>query len=87
MWRDLLAIVPVGLVLGLLVFGRYGGRPTQPTRRTIGAVGFAAILAGPVAIELLGFGNWLLLVGAATAVLTVYAAGRPWLRRPAAPQG
>jgi hypothetical protein len=75
MW-DLLALVPVGLALGLLAFGRYGGRTTEPNRKTILIVGIAAILAGPVAIEILGFGQWLIVVATATGALTVYAVTR-----------
>jgi hypothetical protein len=87
MWRDLLVLVPVGLAMGLLAFGRYGGREGQPNRRTIVLVGVGAIVAGPVAIGLIGFAAWLLVVGTATAGLTVYAATRGGPGRPAAPQG
>ena len=87
MWRDLLAIVPVGLVLGLLAFGRYGGRSTEPNRKTIALVGVAAILGGPVAMQLLGLGGWLLVVATVTAGFTAYAATRGGPRRPTAPQG
>ena len=85
MWHDLLAIVPVGLALGLLAFGRYGGRSTQPNRKTIVLVGVAAILGGPVAISLLGLGGWLLVVATLTACFTAYAISRGGPGRPAAP--
>jgi hypothetical protein len=75
MW-DLLALVPVGLAMGLLAFGRYGGRENEPSRRAVVIVGIAAILAGPVAIEVLGFAQWLIAVATATGALTVYAVSR-----------
>jgi hypothetical protein len=87
MLGEMVAIVPVSLVLGLLAFGRYGGRTTEPNRRTVVLVAFGAVIAGPVAIELLTFTGWLLASGTATAAVTVYAALRGGPRRPAAPHG
>jgi hypothetical protein len=39
-------------------------------------VGAAALLVGPVAMTLLGFAGWLLMVALAVGMLTLYAAHR-----------
>ena len=63
MWVSLLTLVPVGLVLGLLTFGRYAGRtPAPPTPGRIVPVAALAILIGPIAVAALGLFQWLLLL-------------------------
>src|SRR4051794_28498686 len=48
MWTALVTLVPVGLALGLLAFGRYGERrPPVPTARSVATVAAAALLMGP----------------------------------------
>ncbi len=72
----LFSLIPTAVALGLLVYGLAGYRPTLPRNLWLFA---AAILAGPVAITLLGFLGWLLLVTAAALALVGYATLR---RRP-----
>jgi hypothetical protein len=63
MWASLITLVPVGLVLGLLTFGRYAGRtPAPPTPGRVVPVALVAVLLGPVAVSVLGLFQWLLLV-------------------------
>ena len=77
----LVSLVPVGLVLGLLAFGRYGGRHVEPTRKRVAWVAAATVVAGPLALSAFGFFGWLLLVIAAVAALAAAALlrgpGRP----------
>lgn len=57
----LATIIPVGTVLGLLVFGSYGThRPPEPTPGRIGPVAALAVLLGPVATSAFGIAGWLL---------------------------
>jgi hypothetical protein len=54
-------LIPVGLVLGLLLFGSYGtrrGPELSPGR--IAPVVLLAFLLGPVATAVLGFAGWLI---------------------------
>lgn len=83
MWIALLMLVPTGLVLGLMAFGRYGSRHVTPTFRSVLVVGVASILLGPIAVLVLGFVAWMLLVGLGVVALTLLAL----LRTPRAPIG
>jgi phosphatidylserine synthase len=63
MWASLITLVPVGLVLGLLTFGRYAGRTPAPvTPGRVVPVAAVAVVMGPVAVSALGFFAWLLVV-------------------------
>jgi hypothetical protein len=77
MWADLLTIIPVGVGLGLLAFGRYGGRNVRPTPRGATVVGVMSFLLGPVAVGVLGFFGWLLLLLVMVAAMIVAAVLRP----------
>jgi len=79
----LLTVVPVGLVLGLLVFGHYGDREPRPTRPRIAATAAAAVLLGPVAVAELGLFVWLLGIAIVAAGITALA----MLRAPEQPLG
>ena len=70
--------VPVFLAFALIALAHDG----DFTPRRTAQVAVAAVVAGPVAMELLGFAGWLLLVTLAVAALTAYAA-----RRAGAPVG
>jgi hypothetical protein len=64
----LATVIPVGLVLGLLMFGQYGThQPPAPTLGRVAPVAALALLLGPVATATLGLTGWLvgivLLVG------------------------
>jgi hypothetical protein len=76
MWASVITIVPVGLVLGLLTFGRYAGRtPAPATPGRVVPVAAVAVLVGPVAVAALGFFQWLvallIVVGAILTVATL----------------
>jgi hypothetical protein len=76
MWAPLITLVPVGLVLGLVTFGRYAGRTPAPlTPGRVVPVAVIAVLLGPVAVSALGFFQWLLLllilIGAILMVATL----------------
>jgi hypothetical protein len=74
MWTALDTLVPVGLALGLIAFGRSGvGRPPVPTARRVVPGAAATIVLGPVAVASLGFLNWLLCVVIAAAALLMVA--------------
>ncbi len=65
----LATIIPVGTVLGLLLFGTYGThRPPAVTVGRVAPVAILAILLGPVATAVFGLIGWLVgivvLVGA-----------------------
>ena len=63
MLASLFTVVPVGLVLGLMVFGDYGRRaPLRPTPPRVIAVGATAVLLGPIASMELGLFGWLVLL-------------------------
>lgn len=78
---DLLLLVPVGLALGLVAFGEYGDRRTEPTPTRIALTAVATIVLGPLAVETLGLFVWLLGVAAVVAAITAIA-----LLRAPAPQ-
>jgi hypothetical protein len=77
MFTDLLILVPVGLALGLVAFGRYGNRDPEPTPARIALTAIAAVLLGPVAVDALGLFVWLLGVAAVVAAITMIAMLRP----------
>lgn len=73
----LLAFLPTFIALGLLTFAL---DPREPTLARVLWVIAGALLLGPVAVALLGFVGWLMLVTAAAVSLAVYAATRRPLR-------
>ena len=73
---ELIAFIPTLCALSLVVFGLGGYQPTAPAVLWTVA---GAIMGGPVAVNLVGFAGWLVLVVAGTVACTAYAAGR---RRP-----
>jgi uncharacterized membrane protein len=74
MWTALVTLVPVGLALGLLAFGRYGERrPPAPTAKRIAPVAVAAVMGGPVAVAVLGFVLWLVCIIIVAAALLMVA--------------
>jgi hypothetical protein len=82
MLESLITLVPVGLVLGLLTFGRYAGRtPAPPTPGRILPVAAVALLLGPVAVSVLGLFQWLLLLLILVGAILMIA----MLRTPPAP--
>lgn len=57
----LATVIPVGLVLGLLLFGTYGThQPPAPTPGRVVPVAALAVLLGPVATATLGLTGWLI---------------------------
>jgi hypothetical protein len=57
----LATVIPVGLVLGLLMFGSYGThRPPQITVGRVLPTVALAVLLGPVATAALGLTGWLI---------------------------
>jgi hypothetical protein len=66
------SLVPVLLAFALIALA-YDG---VFTARRLAQVGAAALLMGPVAMTLLGFAGWLLMVALAVGMLTLYAAHR-----------
>ncbi len=53
-------LIPVGLVLGLLMFGNYGTRrPPEPTPGRVVPVALLAALLGPVTAAAFGFLGWM----------------------------
>ncbi|MEA2292556.1 MAG: hypothetical protein QOE86_195 [Solirubrobacteraceae bacterium] len=74
MWTALVTLVPVGLALGLLAFGRYGERrPPAPTARSVAPVAAAALVLGPLAVAALGFFIWLVCVVIVAAAILMFA--------------
>ena len=69
----LLAFIPVALALTLVALAHDGGTLTRARMAQIAGV---ALVAGPLAIELVGFLAWLGLVAAAVTALTTYASLR-----------
>ncbi len=66
----LATLLPVGLALGLLVFGQYGTRrPPAPTPGRVVPVTILAVLLGPVAAIGLGLVTWLVLIVVIIAAL------------------
>jgi len=82
MWTALVTLVPVGLALGLIAFGRYGERrPPEPTARSVAPVAVATLVLGPLAVAALGFLMWLVcVVIVAAAMLMVAMLRTPPLR-------
>jgi hypothetical protein len=74
MWTALVTLVPVGLAMGLLAFGRYGERrPPAPTARRVAPVAAATLLCGPLAAAALGFLLWLVCVVIVTSAMLIVA--------------
>jgi hypothetical protein len=74
MWTALVTLVPVGLALGLLAFGRYGERrPPAPTARSVAPGAAAALVLGPLAVAALGFFIWLVCVVIVAAAILMFA--------------
>lgn len=64
----LATVIPVGTVLGLLVFGSYGThQPPEITPGRVAPLALLAVLLGPIATAAFGIAGWLvgivLLVG------------------------
>jgi hypothetical protein len=76
MWGIVLSAVPIGLATGLLAFGQYGGRSPDVSRTRIAAVVAGSIAAGPVALAILGFWDWLLMLAVLILLLTIYVCGK-----------
>ena len=67
-------LVPVGLVLGLLMFGTYGThRPPAVTPGRVVPVALMTLLLGPVTATALGFMGWLAVMFALVAVMLMVA--------------
>jgi hypothetical protein len=78
MLGSLLTLIPVGVALGLLTFGRYGDRRPVPfTPGRIVPVGVVAVLLGPVAVTVLGVFVWLLGIAILVAAIAMVAMLRP----------
>jgi hypothetical protein len=73
----LFAFLPTFVALWVLVFAN---DPREATAARVLWVIAAAIVSGPLAVALLGFLGWLMLVIAASVALAVYAATRRPLR-------
>jgi hypothetical protein len=73
----LFAFLPTFVALWVLVFADAAREPTAT--RVLWVIA-AAIVSGPLAVALLGFLGWLLLVIAASVSLAIYAATRRPLR-------
>ena len=70
----LLTLVPVGLVLGLIMFGTYGThRPPAITPGRVIPVALLTVLLGPVAVLALGFVGWLAVLFALVALMLMAA--------------
>ena len=77
----LLSTVPVALGLFLIVFGVPGRPFLAPTRRNLLLVATLAVVLGPVALLVLGFVGWLLLIGVLVLSTVLGAAFGPPRRR------
>ena len=74
----LATLIPVGLALGLLVFGSYGThRPPAVTPGRVIPVALLAVLLGPVFVAVLGLVAWLVLVVVLIAAFLMAAMLRP----------
>jgi hypothetical protein len=70
----LATLIPVGMALGLLMFGDYGThRPPAITPGRVIPVALLAILIGPIAVMALGFVGWLALVFVLVALGLMFA--------------
>jgi hypothetical protein len=72
----LLSLAPTALVLWLLTVGREPSQSWSPTREQLAMVTGGAVLLGPLALALLGFFGWLLLVAAGALLLLFVATMR-----------
>jgi hypothetical protein len=78
----LLTIVPVGLVLGLIMFGTYGThRPPAITPGRVIPVVLMTVVLGPVAVSAFGFFGWLIVLFVLVAAILMVAV----LRNPPRP--
>lgn len=76
-------LIPVGLVLGLLMFGTYGThRPPAVTPGRVVPVALLTLLLGPVTATTLGFVGWMAAMFVLVAVILMVAV----LRNPPLPQ-
>lgn len=67
-------LIPVGLVLGLIMFGTYGThRPPAPTPGRVLPIAALAVVIGPVAVSVLGFVGWLAMLFVGLAVILMVA--------------
>ena len=74
----LATLIPVGLALGLLLFGSYGThRPPAMTPGRVIPVALLAILLGPVFVALLGLVAWLVLIVVLIVAFLMVALLRP----------
>lgn len=71
-----LSAVPIGIAIGLLAFGTYGGRQPVVNRPRVAAAAAATVALGPGALALLGLLDWIMLLAVLILLLTVYVAGR-----------
>lgn len=70
----LLTLIPVGLVLGLLMFGTYGThRPPAMTPGRVVPVALISVLLGPVAAATLGFVGWMAVMFALVSCMLMVA--------------
>jgi len=77
----LVTLVPLALGMYLLVFGVPERPFLAPTPRNLAGVGIAAVVVGPVAQLLLGFGGWLVLIGLLVGCVLLVAGLGPGGRR------
>ena len=69
-----LTLIPVGLVLGLLMFGTYGThRPPAITPGRVVPVVALAVLLGPVTAYVLGFVGWMAVMFVLVAAILMVA--------------
>lgn len=74
----LATLIPVGLALGLLLFGSYGThRPPALTPGRVMPAVVAAVVLGPVAASVLGLLGWLVLLFVCVAAIGLLAVLRP----------
>jgi hypothetical protein len=77
MWGIALSVVPIGLATGLLAFGQYAGRSPAVSRVRVAAVVVGSVVVGPVALAVLGFWDWLMMLAVLILLLTIYVCARP----------
>jgi len=73
----LFSLIPTAVALGLLLYGLGGQQPSLPRNLWLLA---GAIIVGPVAVTLLGFVGWLLMVTAVTFALVAFTVVRSPVR-------